>query len=349
MHPSSSTPAKDARLSEIPEAVSRKAQRHDSAQGQATTTPLVSIVVVNWNVRELLHGCLTSVFQHGGLRADAMRVIVVDNASADGSVEMVRTHFPQVQLIANSDNVGFGRANNQALPHCTGPYVLLLNPDTVVEPGAIAGLVQAMDAAPDVSVIGCRLLNGDRTLQRWTGGAYPRLLNLMNHHFFLDRLLPSAWRPMPVYLDHDVRSDTDVDWVSGACMMLRASDLEGRLFNTKYFMYGEDMELCHRLKQAGGRVVYSPKVSIIHYQGESMKKQEGDVLLSSLKGPRQFYRQMRGERAVLIYDAVTVAGFALRWLLYRIADLLRPGGTFDGKARYSRDMVRRAWAILRAH
>ena len=311
-------------------------------------TPLVSIIIVNWNVRELLHACLQSVYDQGGLPAEAMRVIVVDNASGDGSAEMVRTRFPQVRLIANTDNVGFGRANNQALPDCVGPYVLLLNPDTVVEPGAIAGLVQAMDAAPDISVIGCRLLNGDRTLQRWTGGAYPRLLNLANHYFFLDRLLPSAWRPMPLYLDRDVRDDIDVDWVSGACMMLRAGDLGGQLFNTEYFMYGEDMELCHRLKKAGGRVVYSPKVSIIHYQGESMKKQEGDVLLSSLKGPRQFYRQMRGGHALRIYDAVTVSGFALRWLLFRTASVLRPTGAFGSKARSSHDMMRRAWAILRA-
>lgn len=312
-------------------------------------TPLVTIVIVNWNVRELLAACLQSVYELGGLPADAMRVIVVDNASVDGSAEMVRTQFPQVRLIANSDNVGFGRANNQALPDCAGPYVLLLNPDTVVEPNAIAGLVGAMQAAPDVSVMGCRLLNGDRTLQRWTGGAYPRLLNLVNHYFFLDRLLPGAWRPMPLYLDRDVRDDMDVDWVSGACMMLRARDLGGRLFNTDYFMYGEDMELCHRLKTAGGRVVYSPKVSIVHYQGESMKKQaEGDVLLSSLKGPRYFYRQMRGARALRVYDAVTVSGFALRWALFRVAGVLRPGGSFGAKARSSHDMMRRAWTILRA-
>ncbi|MEJ8856522.1 glycosyltransferase family 2 protein [Variovorax robiniae] len=311
--------------------------------------PLVSIIIVNWNVRELLHACLQSVYEQGGLAADAMQVIVVDNASADGSTAMVRDSFPQVQLVANVDNVGFGRANNQVLEDCVAPYVLLLNPDTVVEPNAIADLVKAMDTQPDVAVIGCRLLNADGTLQRWTGGAYPRLLNLMTHNFFLDRLLPAAWRPLPLYLDHDVGEDIDVDWVSGACMMLRASKLGGRLFNTEYFMYGEDMELCHRLKLAGGRVVYSPKVSIIHYQGASMKKQQGDVLLSSLKGPRQFYRQMRGGRGLRVYDLITVCGFGLRWLMYHLANLLRPDGDFDRRARSSQDMMRRAWAILRTN
>ncbi len=311
--------------------------------------PLVSIIIVNWNVRELLHACIKSVYEQGGLPADAMQVIVVDNASGDGSTAMVRDCFPQVHLVANVDNVGFGRANNQVLEFCEAPYVLLLNPDTVVEPNAIVDLVKAMDASPEVAVIGCRLLNGDRTLQRWTGGAYPRLLNLMTHNFFLDRLLPAAWRPLPLYLDHDVREDIDVDWVSGACMMLRGSKLDGRLFNTEYFMYGEDMELCHRLKQAGGRVVYSPKVSIIHYQGASMKKQEGDVLLSSLKGPRQFYRQMRGGRGLRVYDVITVSGFGLRWLMYQVAGTFQPDSGFDRRARSSQDMMRRAWAILRTH
>ncbi len=308
----------------------------------------LSIVIVNWNVRELLLACLHSVYELGGIAADALQVIVVDNASADGSAEAVRAAFPQVQLIANADNPGFGRANHQALPLCRGELLLLLNPDTVLQRGALAALAAHMDAAPDIAVLGCRLLNADGSLQRWTGGAYPRLLNLANHYFFLDRVLPRAWRPMPLYLDRDVQADIDVDWVSGACMLLRASRLGGRLFDPGYFMYGEDMELCHRLKQAGGRVVYTPIASIVHYQGASMKQQQGDVLLSSLKGPRQFYRQMRGERAVWLYDVVTVAGFALRFGLYRVASWLRPRSNLGAKARSSADLMQRAWRILRA-
>jgi N-acetylglucosaminyl-diphospho-decaprenol L-rhamnosyltransferase len=114
-------------------------------------------------------------------------------------------------------------------------------------------------------------------------------------------------------------------------------------------MYGEDMELCHRLKQAGGRVVYTPVASIVHYQGESMKQQDADVMLSSLKGPRQFYRHMRGDRGVLLYDAVTVAGFGLRALLYRLGALVRGGDArLAAKARSSRDLMGRAWKILRS-
>lgn len=321
---------------------------HESGPISPSAVPSLSVIIVNWNVRAMLRECLRSLYAEGGVAADGLQVVVVDNASRDGSAAMVDAEFPQVRLIANAENLGFGKANNQALAFCDAPFVLLLNPDTLVEQGAIAALLHGMVAMPDAAVIGCRLLNGDRSLQRWTGGAFPRLANLANHYFFLDRLLPPSWRPMPLYLDRDIAHDVDVDWVSGAVMMLRAACLGGRLFDPAYFMYGEDMELCHRLKQAGGRVVYSPKATIVHYQGESMKQQQGEVLLASLKGPRQFYLQMRGGRGLWLYDLITVAGFGLRWLLFRAASLLRPGGALRAKARSSHALMRRAWAIRRS-
>ena len=307
----------------------------------------VSVIIVNWKVKDLLRGCLRSVEAHSGLPPGCVQTIVVDNDSGDGSVEMVRREFPGAKVIANQDNLGFGRANNQALGLCRGRYVVLLNPDTVVLDGALAAMVRAMDREPGIAALGCRLLNGDHSLQRWTGGAFPRLRNVLNHYLMIDQLLPRRLRPMPLYLDHDARTQIDVDWVSGACMMLRAESLGGRLFDPAFFMYGEDMELCHRLKSQGGRVVYTPEASIIHYQGESMKQQQGDVLLSSLKGPRQFYLQMRGERAIVLFDALTVGGFGLRFLLFSIGHRLRPGRGLDQRAASSRDLMRRAWRIMR--
>jgi N-acetylglucosaminyl-diphospho-decaprenol L-rhamnosyltransferase len=304
-----------------------------------------SIIIVNWKVRELLRACLQSIRDQAGVPMDRLEVIVVDNHSGDGSVEMVRAEFPEVCLIGNTENLGFGKANNQGLPHCTGRYVVLLNPDTVLLDEAIATMVRKMDEQPDVATMGCRLLNADGTLQRWTGGAFPRALNLANHYFFLDRLLPRAIRPMSLYLDHDPAHDMDVDWICGAFMILRVEMLGGKLFNPDFFMYGEDMELCHRLKLAGHKVVYTPAASIVHYQGESMKKQEGDVLLSALKGPRQFYAQMRGRHRVWVFDVFTVSGFALRWWIFSVAAWGRPA--FAARARSSRDLMGRAWRIQR--
>jgi N-acetylglucosaminyl-diphospho-decaprenol L-rhamnosyltransferase len=150
---------------------------------------------------------------------------------------------------------------------------------------------------------------------------------------------------MPLFLDHDPAGDIDVDWICGAFMILRTSMLGGKLFNPDFFMYGEDMELCHRLKLAGHRVVYSPSASIIHYQGASMKQQQGTVLLASLKGPRQFYKQMRGAQAVWVFDLFTITGFGLRWLLYRLASLLRPSAGFQERAASSLDLMNRARRI----
>jgi GT2 family glycosyltransferase len=301
----------------------------------------VSIVIVNWKVRDLLRECLTSLQSASGLSPRQMQVIVVDNDSRDGSVEMVAAEFAGVELIVNPDNPGFGRANNQALSRCSGRYLLLLNPDTVVLEDAVRRLVQRMDDRPDVAAMGCRLVNADGSLQRWTGGAFPRAWNLASHYLFIDRLLPRRLRPAPLYLDYDARTDIEVDWVSGACMILRPSMLGGKLFDPAFFMYGEDMELCHRLKASGHRILYTPCASIVHYQGASMKQQRGDVLLASLKGPRQFYLQMRGERAVRWFDRLTIAGFALRWGLYSVASWWRPDG-FAAKAASSRDLMNRA-------
>jgi len=310
-------------------------------------TPQLSIIIVNWKVRDLLRACLQSLRDVSGLGWRQMQVIVVDNASGDGSVEMLAAEFPDVAVIANSDNAGFGRANNQALGLCTAPYLMLLNPDTLILDGAVRRLLEHMQAAPDVAVMGCRLLNADRSLQRWMGGAFPSAWNVATHYLFLDLLLPRALRPAPLYLDQDAAIDVDVDWVSGACMILRRSMLGGTLFDPGFFMYGEDMELCHRLKLAGHRVVYTPAASIIHYQGASMKQQQGDVLLSSLKGPRQFYRQMRGERALWWIDSMTVGGFGLRCALYTIGTWLHPGANYAAKAASSKDLMQRAWRIQR--
>ncbi len=310
-------------------------------------TAEVSVIIVNWNVRELLRDCLSSLRSRSGLAPDRMQVIVVDNDSQDGSADMVAAEFPEVTLIRNTENQGFGRANNRAVPLCSGRYLMLLNPDTLIVDHAVERLVERMDARPDVAVLGCRLLNADRSLQRWTGGAFPRAWNLASHYLFLDRILPRALRPAPLYLDSDVREDIDVDWVSGACMVLRPSMLDGKLFDPAFFMYGEDMELCHRLKAGGHRVVYTPSASIIHYQGASMKQQQGDVLLSSLKGPRQFYRRMRGDRALRWFDRLTISGFALRWALYSMAAWWKPAG-FAAKAASSKDLMYRARRIREA-
>lgn len=307
----------------------------------------LSIIIVNWNVSELLKNCLHSVYAQSLLPTDQFEVFVVDNASADGSVEMVRSQFPQVRMVANKHNVGFGRANDQVLADCRGEFVLLLNPDTVVIEHAIDKLLNHILSMPDVAVMGCRLLNLDGSLQRWTGGAYPNLWNVARHYLFLDKLLPEKYRPAALYLNRDIQEDEDVDWISGAVMMLRKSTLDGYIFNEKFFMYGEDMECCHRLKLKGWRVVYTPVCSVIHIQGASMKKQEGEILLSSLKGLRSFYSMLHDDKRTWVLDWITMTGFFIRWLGYLSLSVLKPDGPFGEKSKSSWKYIQITREIIR--
>lgn len=311
----------------------------------------LSILIVNWNVRDLLRECLRSVLEETDNRrqewGEEIEIIVVDNDSRDGSVDMVRSEFPGVRLIANDRNVGFGAANDQGYQGSRGGYVLLLNPDTMITGSAIGHLLDFMDRQPRVGAVGCRLLNTDGSLQRWTGGAFPNLANVACHYLFLDRLLPARLRPRPLFLDRDAQEDLDVGWVSGACMMLRREALGGSIFDPRFFLYGEDLELCYRLKHGGWGVVYTPSASIVHHQGASMKQQAGEIMLSSLKGPRYFLLLTRSRAEVVLIDLLTLMGFGLRGILYGIAAVLRPGRGYAAKAESSLHYLGVALRVMR--
>ena len=307
----------------------------------------VAVIIVNWRVRELLRECLSSIARAGGLDGVEHEIVVVDNDSADGSVEMLREDFPNVRLIVNADNVGFGAANNQAADLTGAPYLILLNPDTCVRNCALRHLVDRLEGERDVAIIGCRLLNADGSLQRWTGGAFPTLANVACHYLFLDRLLPLALRPRPLYLEGDVGDAIDVDWVSGACMIVRREALNGALFDRRFFMYAEDMELCQRVKRGGWRVKYDPEISITHYQGASIRQQSASIMLSSLKGPRFFFLLNHGRYRTAVFDILTLCGFGCRFLVYRAVSLLGGGRVYRERARSSREYLRLAWRVWR--
>lgn len=310
------------------------------------TEPALSIVVVSWNVRDLLRDCLRSLEETVELPAGSWEVIVVDNASSDGSREMVEREFPTVQVVANDDNRGFGAANNQAFERARGRHLLLLNPDTVVLGDAVATMLRHMDRHPDTGILGCRLLNTDGSYQRWTAGALPTLLRVSGHAFFLDlalgRFLP--WRPM--YLNRDVQGDLEVDWVTGACLLARREALAGALFDPTFFMYGEDTHLCARVRRAGWKVVYTASATVIHHHGKSMAKQSGEMSLNPFKGPRTFFAQRHGPLAVWLHDLVILAGFVLRAACYGALAVLRPGRGYRGRAAGARSYASRAWKVL---
>jgi GT2 family glycosyltransferase len=264
--------------------------------------PVLSIVVVNWNTRQLLAQCLRSVQLETLISHE---IWVVDNGSTDGSVEMLRAEFPGVQVIANQENRGFAAANNQALARCQGQYLLLLNSDTIVLSGALDRMVAAMHAHPTIGALGCRLLNVDGSLQASAHTFYNSWRSLIENRL-MARLWPFRHSRTPFLTFWDHSHPRSVDWVSGAALLIRREVLKtvGPL-DEQFFMYGEEIDWQMRIKKAGYQVWFNPNASIIHLGGGSAKQakqamnrielQSRDALIRKHYPPRtqSFYRFKR--------------------------------------------------------
>lgn len=228
--------------------------------------PEVSVIIVTWNAASYIATCLESLMDD--LKSIYHEIVLVDNASSDGTAELVQERFPRITLIKNSQNVGFARACNQALLAKPADYVLFLNPDTKVLPGAVGTLIEFMKNHPRTGAVGPTLLNPDGSSQL-TGNAAPSLKNLFYEIFFLDRVFPKSrifGRHKMSYLD---RTDSlEVDWTMGACLMMRKSALDKvGAYDENFFLYFEETDLCLRLKKAGYQIYVAPQARVIHFGG----------------------------------------------------------------------------------
>ncbi len=229
----------------------------------------LSVIIVSWNVRDLLRRCLHSVF---GARGLTLEVTVVDNASTDGSVEMVRNEFPHVHCIDNPDNRGFPAANNQGIAIAQGRYVLLLNSDTETVGDALATMVVFADTHPQVGVVGPQLLNDDGSVQS-SRRRFPTLATAFFESTWLQPCAPRRLLERYYVLDQPDDVTLDVDWVKGAALMARREAIEQvGLMDDGYFMYSEELDWCRRFREAGWRVVYLPTAQIVHYEGKSSEQ-----------------------------------------------------------------------------
>lgn len=223
----------------------------------------LTISIVTYNSREFIESCLRSIF--AGTQNIDFEVWVVDNGSSDGSTGIVNDSFPRVKLIRNKKNLGFGQANNLILETATSRYSLVMNPDVLVPRGSLESMVAFMDSHHEAGVLGCKLLNTDETLQ-FSCRRYPRASWILARGLFLDRLSPEAAgfrRYFMMDWDHD--SPLEVDWVTAACMMFRQEALkQAGLFDRRFFMYYEDVDLCRRIGQRW-KVYYCPHIHMIHH------------------------------------------------------------------------------------
>jgi len=232
----------------------------------------LSVVIVNYNVEYFLEQCLNSVRK--AMKGIEGEVIVVDNNSVDGSLKMLRTKFPEVHLIANTENTGFSRANNQAIRISEGEYVLLLNPDTVVEDDTFHQIIAFMDSHPDAGGLGVRMVDGQGKFLPESKRGLPTPATAFYKIFGLSRLFPGSPRFSRYHLGFLNEFETnEVDVLSGAFMLLRKTVLdEIGLLDEDFFMYGEDIDLSYRIQKSGYKNYYFPQTRIIHYKGESTKK-----------------------------------------------------------------------------
>lgn len=228
----------------------------------------VSICIVTWNTCDVLRDCLQSIYRNS--EDLCIEVIVVDNASTDNTVEMVKNEFGEVILIENRQNLGFSRANNQALRMSNGKYVLILNPDVLIKKPFLKKLINFFHDHTDAGVVGCKLVNLDGSTEKSYHHSFPTLLSEFKRGFLLHRLFKKTNE-----IHNSKTDEIEVAWTIGAFMFLRKETLmKVAGFDERYFIYTEDADLCYRLKQRGFKIYYINNIEIIHYHGVSSKKQK---------------------------------------------------------------------------
>ncbi len=285
----------------------------------------LTVVVVNYNVRDLLRDCLRS------LQASRCRfrfeVIVVDNCSTDGSAGMVRTEFPNVRLIESPRNDGFAAANNRGIRAApSSRYVMLLNPDTVVPPDGLERLMEFMDAHPEAGVVGPKLVKGDGSLDLACRRSFPNPRIAFYHAFGLDKLFPRSREFAQynlTYLDEDEL--TELDCVVGAAMLVRREAIDqAGLLDESFFMYGEDLDWAYRIRERGWKVFYNPGVVITHYKGQSSRQRSIHSILAFYDAMVTFHRKHYAGRTPQPVNWAIMLGIGVRCAIALAANLFKP-------------------------
>jgi GT2 family glycosyltransferase len=279
----------------------------------AGVEPDMAIVLVCWNNKKYLEPCLLSLHKDG--LKSSYEIVVVDNGSTDGSQEMLREQFPQVQIIQNDRNVGLGKASNQGIQATKSRYVLLLNNDTLVSGPALDAMVEYLHDHPEAGGVGPRILNEDGTVQ----SCYNNFSSLWEEFLIATQLGEWLW---PGYPANITESKTrSVDWLSSACVMVRRATLEQvGLLDEAYFIYGDEADLQYRFKKAGWQIVYLPHSEIIHFGGRSMNRWGRRKMV--YRGKMMFYQKNYGPLRTLALRIMLAVLSLLKLVVWGVAALL---------------------------
>jgi N-acetylglucosaminyl-diphospho-decaprenol L-rhamnosyltransferase len=314
----------------------------------AASSSDLSLIIVSWNVRDLLRACLASLTNEQGLTTKdageaspfvlrpSSEIIVIDNASSDGSAAMVSAEFPAVRLIVNAENVGFTRGNNQGLAVARGRYVFFLNPDTEVMGDALVTMVAYLDAHPEVGALGPQLRYGDGSLQssrrrfptfttalfestpfawHWPANPWARRYRIEDRVSGVRDQRSGTRGQGEVTTDSLAHTGQDVDWVVGAALLVRREILEQiGGFDEGYFMYSEELDLCRRIKEAGWQIVSLPTAQIIHHEGKSSEQVVAARHIHFQTSKVRYFRKFNGPLQAETLRVFILASFAVEWL-----------------------------------
>lgn len=275
-----------------------------------------SIIIVNYNTRDLLIGCLTSIYK-AVLPERRFEVIVVDNASKDGSRDAVNILYPEVKLLHQESNLGFAKANNKGISVANGRYILLLNSDTVVQPDTLEKMLDLMDSNSYIGASGCKVVLPDGTLDKACKRSIPTPVSAFYHYLGISKLFPNN-RKFGAYNLTYVHEDeiSEVGAIVGAFMLVRKKVIdEIGVLSEDYFMYAEDIDWCYRIKKAGWKIVYYPKAQITHYKRASSKKAKLATTFHFYKSMIIFYNKFHRSRTNWLLTLLTYCGVGVIFLL----------------------------------
>ncbi|OPH56732.1 glycosyl transferase family 2 [Paenibacillus ferrarius] len=283
----------------------------------------LSIIVLNYKTRDLTLACIQSVFSSS--TSYKYEIILIDNASSDGIIQAINEQYPQVVTIANTDNVGFSKANNQGIRVAKGRYVLLLNSDTIVQPDTLDTMVHFMDENPSVGASGCKIVLPDGSLDKACKRGFPTPSASFYYAFGFSKLFPKKPRFNQYqlgYLNPD--DEYPIDSLVGAFMLIRREAIEQvGMLDEEFFMYGEDIDWCYRIKQAGWVNYYYPRTHIVHHKGASSRRKPFKIIYEFHRAMILFHNKHYRHKYSWLTNAIVYSGVGLKFALSLARNKLR--------------------------
>ncbi|MUG73955.1 glycosyltransferase family 2 protein [Paenibacillus validus] len=275
----------------------------------------LSIIVLNYNTKQLTLNCLESI--RNSVTEYLYEIILVDNHSTDGSIEAFEKHYPEIELIRNQVNVGFSKGNNQAMKIARGRYVLLLNSDTIVNSDTLDVMLQFMDQQPTVGAAGCKVVLPDGSLDKACRRGFPTPSASFYYAFGFAKLFPRVPRFNQYQLSYlDPDQDYPVDCLVGAFMMVRREVIDQvGMLDEDFFMYGEDIDWCYRIKEAGWGIHYYPYTEIVHYKGASSRRRPFKIIYEFHRAMILFHKKHYEKKYSWVVNLLVYAGVGLKFAI----------------------------------